>query len=81
MFFSSELRAVSPASAQADNLRQMAEVVEHRRHTSAQWVESVRRLPARKRKSEILEAAAAVEGADLSWVRLAAFLRRLADRI
>ena len=81
MFFSSDVRAVSPASAQADNLRQAAEVVEHRRLNSGQWVQSVRRLPARQRSAEILEAAAAVEGTDLSWVRLAAFLRRLADRI
>jgi len=81
MFFSSDVRAVSPAGAQADNLRQMAEVVEHRRLSSAQWVASVRRASLSDKRPEILEAAAAVEGTDLSWVRLAAFLRRLADRI
>ena len=81
MFFTSDVRAVSPASAQADNLRQMAEVVEHRRLNSGQWIESLRRVPAPKLPPELCEAAAAVEGAELSWLRLASFLRRLADRI
>ena len=81
MFFSSDVRAALPASAQADNLRQMAEVVEHRRLNSSQWLESLRRVPARQLPSELSEAASAVEGAGLSWLRLASFLRRLADRI
>jgi hypothetical protein len=81
MFVTSDMRTVLPAGAQADNLRQMAEVVELRRLNSSQWINSLHQLPARKLPPEIAEAAAAVEGAGLSWLRLAAFLRRLADRI
>lgn len=78
----SDAATLTPVRNQADNLRRMAEVVERQRLSSRQWLAALHHLLNTDHlPPEFSEAAAAVEGADLTWSRLAGFLRRLAERI